>query len=80
MAGIVTTNERLHPMLKPYIYAEFSAIFVSFVSGVPLSYIITNGNPRLVTQCIIISQIFNILFDILFLGVSFPHLVDLTAC
>ena len=69
VADLVTTNERLQPMLRPYIHAEFFAIFVAVVSGVPLSYIISNGNPRLVTRCIIISQFFNILFDILFCGV-----------
>ena len=69
VADLVTTNERLQPMLRPYIHAEFFAIFVAVVSGVPLSYIISNGNPLLVTRCIIISQFFNILFDILFCGV-----------
>ena len=69
VADLVTTNERLQPMLGPYIHAELIAVFVAVVSGVPLSYIISNGNPRLVTLCIIISQVLNILFDLLFCGV-----------
>jgi putative MATE family efflux protein len=69
VADLVTTNERLQPMLRPYIHAELIAVFVAVVSGVPLSYIISNGNPRLVTLCIIISQVLNILFDLLFCGV-----------
>lgn len=69
VADLVTTNERLQPMLRPYIHAEFFAIFIAVVSGVPLSYIISNGNPRLVTLCIFISQFFNIFFDLLFCGV-----------
>ena len=69
VANLVTTNDRLQPMLRPYVHAEFFAIFVAVVSGVLLSYIISNGNPRLVTQCIVISQVLNILFDLLFCGV-----------
>ena len=69
LADLVTTNERLQPMLRPYIHAEFFAIFIAVVSGVPLSYIISNGNPRIVTMCIFISQFFNIFFDLLFCGV-----------
>lgn len=69
VAGMITTNGRLQPMLRPYIHAEFFAVFVAVVSGVPLSYIISNGDPRLVTWCIIISQVLNILFDLLFCGV-----------
>ena len=69
VADLVTTNDRLQPMLRPYIHAEFFAVFVAVVSGVPLSYIISNGDPRLVTWCIIISQVLNILFDLLFCGV-----------
>ena len=34
VADLVTTNERLQPMLRPYIHAEFFAIFVAVVSGV----------------------------------------------
>ena len=69
LANLITTHERLQPLLKPYIYAEFGAFFVAVVSGVPLSYIIANGNPRLVTLCIVVSQVSNILFDLLFCGV-----------
>lgn len=68
VAGMITTNGRLQPMLRPYIHAEFFAVFVAVVSGVPLSYIIFNGHPRLITRCIFISQVCNILFDLLFCG------------
>lgn len=67
--NMVTTDERLLAILRPYIHAEFFAIFVAAVCGVPLSYIITNGNPRLITRRIFISQILNALFDVLLCGV-----------
>ena len=69
VAGIITTDERLLPMLKPYIHADMFAIFIAAVCGVPISYIITNGNPRLITRRIIISQILNVIFDLLLCGV-----------
>ena len=69
VAGLITDDQRLLPMLKPYIHADMFAIFVAAVFGVPLSYVITNGSPRLVTRRIIISQILNVGFDILLCGV-----------
>jgi len=69
LAGLLTGNERLLPLLKPYMHADLLAIFVAAVCGVPISYIITNGSPRLITRRIIISQILNIGFDLLFCGV-----------
>ena len=69
VAGIITSDERLLPMLKPYIHADMFAIFIAAVCGVPISYIITNGNPRLITRRIIISQILNVIFDLLLCGV-----------
>ena len=69
VAGLITTDERLLPMLKPYIHADMFAIFIAAVCGVPISYIITNGNPRLITRRIIISQILNVIFDLLLCGV-----------
>ena len=69
VAGLITTDERLLPMLKPYIHADMFAIFVAAVCGVPISYVITNGSPRLVTRRIIISQILNVGFDLLLCGV-----------
>ena len=59
----------LLPMLKPYIHADMFAIFIAAVCGVPISYIITNGNPRLITRRIVISQILNVIFDLLLCGV-----------
>ena len=56
-------------MLKPYIHADMFAIFIAAVCGVPISYIITNGSPRLVTRRIVISQILNVIFDLLLCGV-----------
>ena len=69
VAGMLTSDERLLPMLKPYIHADMFAIFIAAVCGVPISYIITNGNPRLITRRIIISQILNVIFDLLLCGV-----------
>ena len=69
VAGLITTDERLLPMLKPYIHADMFAIFIAAVCGVPISYIITNGSPRLVTRRIVISQILNVIFDLLLCGV-----------
>lgn len=69
VAGLITTDERLLPMLKPYIHADMFAIFIAAVCGVPISYIITNGSPRLITRRIIISQILNVVFDLLLCGV-----------
>ena len=69
VAGMLTTDERLLPMLKPYVHADMFAIFIAAVCGVPVSYIITNGSPRLITRRIIISQILNVIFDLLFCGV-----------
>ena len=69
VAGLITDDQRLLPMLKPYIHADMFAIFVAAVFGVPLSYVITNGSPRLITRRIIISQILNVGFDILLCGV-----------
>ena len=69
VAGLITTDERLLPMLKPYIHADMFAIFIAAVCGVPVSYIITNGSPRLITRRIIISQILNVIFDLLLCGV-----------
>lgn len=69
LAGLITTDERLLPMLKPYIHADMFAIFVAAVCGVPISYVITNGNPRLITRRIVISQVLNVGFDLLFCGV-----------
>lgn len=68
LAGLLTTNERLLPLLRPYMHAELLVLFVVAVCGVPISYIITNGNPRLITRRIIISQLLNIVFDLLFCG------------
>ena len=69
VAGILTSNERLLPMLKPYIHADMFAIFIAAVCGVPISYIITNGSPRFITRRIVISQILNVIFDLLLCGV-----------
>ena len=69
VAGLLTSDERLLPMLKPYIHADMFAIFIAAVCGVPVSYIITNGSPRLITRRIIISQILNVIFDLLLCGV-----------
>ena len=69
VAGLITTDERLLPMLKPYVHADMFAIFIAAVCGVPVSYIITNGSPRLITRRIIISQILNVIFDLLLCGV-----------
>ena len=69
VAGLITDDERLLPMLKPYIHADMFAIFVAAVCGVPISYVITNGSPRLITRRIIISQILNVIFDLLLCGV-----------
>ena len=69
VAGLLTSDERLQPMLKPYVHADMFAIFIAAVCGVPVSYIITNGSPRLITRRIIISQILNVIFDLLFCGV-----------
>jgi Na+-driven multidrug efflux pump len=69
VAGLITTDERLLPMLKPYVHADMFAIFIAAVCGVPVSYVITNGSPRLITRRIIISQILNVIFDLLFCGV-----------
>ena len=69
VAGLLTTDERLLPMLKPYIHADMFAIFIAAVCGVPISYIITNGSPRLITRRIVISQILNVIFDLLLCGV-----------
>ena len=67
--GLITTDERLLPMLKPYIHADMFAIFIAAICGVPVSYVITNGSPRLITRRIIISQILNVIFDLLLCGV-----------
>ena len=56
VTGMLTTDERLLPMLKPYVHADMFAIFIAAVCGVPISYIITNGSPRLITRRIIISS------------------------
>ena len=69
MTGLITTDDRLLPMLKPYVHADMFAIFIAAVCGVPVSYIITNGSPRLITRRIIISQILNVIFDLLLCGV-----------
>ena len=69
VAGLVTTNERLLPILKPYIHAELLTIFITSVGSVPLSYIVSSGSPRTRTQCVIISQTLNVLFDLLFVSV-----------
>ena len=69
VAGLITTDERLLPMLKPYVHADMFAIFIAAVCGVPVSYVITNGSPRLITRRIIISQILNVIFDLLLCGV-----------
>ncbi len=69
VADLLTTNERLNPFLPPFIHAQLITIFIVAVSGTPMSYIISNGSPRIITQCIIISQILNVIFDLLFCGV-----------
>ena len=69
VAGMITTDERLLPMLVPYMHADFFAIFIAAVCGVPMSYVIANGSPRLITRRVIISQILNAGFDLLFCGV-----------
>ena len=69
IAGLATTNERLLPILKPYIRAEFLTIFITSVGSVPLSYIVSSGSPRTRTQCVIIAQTLNVLFDLLFVSV-----------
>lgn len=69
VAGLLTTDERLLPMLKPYIQADLFCIFVAAVCGVPMSYIIVIGNPSLITRRVIISQLLNVVFDLLLCGV-----------
>ena len=69
VASMLTTDERLLPMLKPYIPAAMFAIFIAAVCGVPVSYVITNGSPQLITRRIIISQVLNAGFDLLLCGV-----------
>ena len=76
VTGLITTDERLLPMLKPYVHADMFAIFIAAVCGVPVSYIITNGSPRLITRRIIISQILNVIFDLLLCGVLDMGLAD----
>ena len=69
VASLVTTDERLLTILRPYIHAEFFTIFITSISSVPLAYIIANGSPRSRIQCVIISQSLNLLFDVLFVSV-----------
>ena len=69
VGNMVTSDERLQPILQPYIHAEFFSIFIAAVCGMPISYVITSGNPRLITRLIIISQILNALLDLLFCGI-----------
>lgn len=69
VADLLTTNERLNPLLEPFIHAQLFAIFVSAVGGTPMSLIISNGSPHIVTRSIILSQVFNVSFDLLFCGV-----------
>ena len=69
VASMLTTDERLLPMLKPYIHADMFAVFIAAVCGVPISYVIINGSPQLITRRIIISQILNAGFDLLLCGV-----------
>jgi len=69
VADLLTTNERLHPFLTPFIHAQLITIFIVAVGGTPMSYIISNGSPHIITRCIIISQILNVMFDLLFCGV-----------
>ena len=69
VASLATTNERLLPMLKPYIRAEFLTIFITSVGSVPLSYIVSSGSPRTRTRCVIIAQTLNVVFDLLFVSV-----------
>ena len=69
VADLLTTNERLNPFLQPYIHAQLIYIFVGAMCSVPMSYIVSDGNPRVVTRCVAISQILNVMFDLLFCGV-----------
>ena len=69
VADMLTSDERLLPMLKPFIHADMFAIFIAAVCGVPISYIIINGSPNIITRYIIISQILNAGFDLLLCGV-----------
>lgn len=69
LCHLITTNERLSPYLKSYIYANYLAIVVIMTAGVPVSYVINNGSPKLITRSIVISQVLNIAFDLLFCGV-----------
>lgn len=69
VTALLTTDERLLPMLQPFAHADLLTMFVTSVCGVPMSYIIANGSPRMVTRRIFISQVFNVLFDLLFCGV-----------
>ena len=69
LACLATTNERLLPILKPYIRAELLTIFITSVGSVPLSYIVSCGSPRTRTRCVIIAQTLNVVFDLLFVGV-----------
>ena len=62
LGSLVTTDERLVPLLTPFIHADYFAIFFAAVCGVPMSYIISNGNPELITRRIVISQLLNALF------------------
>ena len=69
LCHLITTNERLSPYLKSYIYANYLSVVVIMLAGVPVSYVINNGSPKLITRSIIISQVLNIAFDLLFCGV-----------
>lgn len=65
----ITDNPRLLPHLKSYIYIEYLGLFVQGLCVLPTAYIINNGNPKYVTRCFLISQICNLIFDLLLCGV-----------
>lgn len=69
LVSLISTNERLLPYFTSYMQIMVSFAVVTMLNALYSQIVSVNGYPKLVTFAIILSAVFNLLLDLLFVGV-----------
>ena len=69
LVSLISSNERLLPYFTSYMQIMVSFSVVTMLNALYSQIVSVNGYPKLVTFAIILSAVFNLLLDLLFVGV-----------
>ncbi len=68
IAGLLTNDERLLPLLRSYMPVAFIGSIASAAATLAMVFTKSSGHPELATKAVIISSSSNIVLDLLFVG------------